>query len=52
MLAMRVGILAPCRAGGLSGNPFSHSSFIPANSSSSAITTVALTTLSIELPAC
>src|SRR5690606_192156 len=40
-----------CRAGGSVGNHRSHSSFMPAKSSSSARITVALATLSIELPA-
>src|SRR4029079_5890882 len=47
----RTGSFAPWRAGGLDGNHFSHSSFMPAKSSSSASTIVALTTLSSELPA-
>lgn len=48
---MRAGSFAPCRAGGLEGNHLSHSSFMPAKSSSSARTTVTLATLSRELPA-
>lgn len=48
---MRAGSFAPWRAGGFVGNHLIHSSFMPANSSSSAITMVTLTILSIELPA-
>jgi len=48
---IRTGSFAPWRAGGSTGNHLNHSSFIPANSSSSAITTVALTILSMQLPA-
>src|SRR3546814_18332364 len=46
---MRAGNLAAWRAGGLEGNHLSHSSFIPAKSSSSASTMVALAILSKEL---
>ena len=45
------GSLAPWRAGGSTGNHFTHSSFIPAKSASSRRITVALTTLSREVPA-
>lgn len=45
------GNYAPLRAGGSDGNHRSHSSLMPAKSSSSASTTVALTILSSELPA-
>jgi hypothetical protein len=45
------GSLAPCRAGGSTGNHFDHSSFIPAKSCGSRRMKVALATLSSELPA-
>jgi hypothetical protein len=55
MDTLRPGILAgsfaPWRAGGSEGNHRTHSAFMPAKSSSSASTTVALTSLSRELPA-
>jgi len=46
-----MGSLAPWRAGGSSGNHFTHSSFIPAKSDSSARMKVALTTFAMALPA-
>src|SRR6478609_5738568 len=45
------GSFAPWRAGGRAGNHLSHSSFMPAKSSSSARMTVALTALSRSVPA-
>src|SRR4051812_13448855 len=51
MPGMRTGSFAPCRAGGLTGNHRTHSSFKPAKSSSSRTMTVALTMFSRELPA-
>lgn len=48
---IRAGSFAPCLAGGLCGNHFSHSSFMPEKSSSSANITVTLTNFSSELPA-
>ena len=44
-----MGSLAPCRAGGFTGNHLIHSSFMPAKSASSARMNVALTTFAIEL---
>jgi hypothetical protein len=51
MPGIRTGNFAPCRAGGFDGNHLIHSSFIPAKSASSTRMTVALTTLSREVPA-
>jgi len=45
------GSLAACRAGGFDANHVTHSSFMPAKSSSSTRITVALTILSSEEPA-